>query len=72
MIDSGEHTIAKRFCTDSIKNAKRLTLSALRHQYDFPSVTSECYSGTVQTAEITIRLQNKRQEMHIIYLLGIT
>ncbi len=45
MIDSGENTIAKRFYTDSIKNAKRLTPSALKT----PIRLSRCHSGAGQT-----------------------
>ncbi len=39
MTDSSENTIAKRFYTDRIKNAKRMTQSALRDQYYFPGIT---------------------------------
>ncbi len=36
MTEGGEKMTAKQFYIDSIQISKRLILSSLRHQYDFP------------------------------------
>ncbi len=55
MTDSSKNTITKLFCTDSIKNSKRLTPSVLTQQYDIDPPYTMMNSLSVNVRQIRVK-----------------